>query len=66
MSAEARVKKIKIQQYRSEIGYDHHQRRVLRGLGFKRVNQIIEKEATAEVMGMIKKIPHMVRVIEEE
>lgn len=66
MNAEARVKKIKIQQYRSEIGFNHHQRDVLRGLGFKRLNQIIERENTVEVIGMIKKIPHLVRVIEEE
>lgn len=66
MSAEARVKKIRIQQYRSKIGFNHHQRDVLRGLGFKRLNQIVERENTPEVMGMVKKIPHLVRVIEEE
>lgn len=66
MSAEARVKKIRIQQYRSMIGYNHHQRDILRGLGFKRLNQIVEREATPEVMGMVKKIPHLVRVIEGE
>jgi large subunit ribosomal protein L30 len=66
MSAESKTKKIKVQYYHSCLGYNKKQRATLRGLGFRKLNQIIEREATPQVMGMIKKIPHLVRVIQED
>ena len=56
---------IQIQQYRSAIGYNKKQGETLRGLGFRRMNQIVEREKTPQVMGMIKKISHLVRIVEE-
>ncbi len=66
MSAAAKKKTIKIQQYRSAIGYKKNQSAILKGLGIHRMNQIVEREATPEVMGMVNKIPHLVRIVEEE
>ena len=41
------------------------QRATLRGLGFRRLNQVVEVEDTPSVRGMIKKVPHLVVVLED-
>lgn len=56
--------KLKIQYYRSAIGYDEHQKRVVRGLGFRKLNDTREMPDTPETRGMIAKIPHLVRIVE--
>jgi len=66
MSATANKKRIKVQYYRSCLGYSKKQRETVRGLGFRKLNQTIEKEATPEVTGMINKIPHLVRIVQED
>lgn len=58
-------KQIKIKQIKSAIGCPKKQREILKGLGFKRLGQIIKRENTNEVMGMINKIPHLVKIVEE-
>ena len=55
---------IKIQYYRSMICTPVKHKAVVKGLGFTRLNQIVEREDTASVRGMVKKIPHLVRVVE--
>jgi large subunit ribosomal protein L30 len=40
------------------------QKLTIKGLGFTRLNQIIERENTDSIMGMVKKVPHLVRVVE--
>jgi len=37
---------------------------VVKGLGFTRLNQIVEREDTDSVRGMVKAIPHLVRILE--
>jgi large subunit ribosomal protein L30 len=54
---------IKIKQVKSGIDRPERQKRTLRALGFKKMNQTIEKEATPQIMGMIKKVEHLVTVI---
>ncbi|MCD6451200.1 MAG: 50S ribosomal protein L30 [Acidobacteria bacterium] len=58
-------KTIKIKQVKSAIGYPKKQREVLRGLGLRRLNQVVVRLDTPEIRGMVKKIPHLVRIIEE-
>jgi large subunit ribosomal protein L30 len=53
---------IRIRQIKSAIGYSESQRATLRGLGIRRVNQVIEVHDTPSVRGMINKIPHLVRI----
>lgn len=60
-----RKKSIKIKQVRSPIGCPKKQREILKGLGFKRLGQVIKKVNTPEIMGMINKIPHLVKIVEE-
>jgi len=55
-----------IKQVRSGIGCSPKQRLVLRGLGFRKLNQVVLRPDTPEIRGMIAKIPHLVKVIEGE
>ena len=54
---------IKIKQIKSGIGRPERQKRTLRALGFIRLNQTIEKEATPQIIGMVNKVAHLVTVI---
>lgn len=51
---------------RSPIGRSYLQKRIVRGLGLKRVHQTVIREDTPQVRGMVKKIPHLVVVREVE
>ena len=54
---------IRIQQVRSAIGRPRPQREVLRGLGLRRIRHIVEREDSQAVRGMVRKIPHLVRIL---
>ena len=54
---------IRIQQVRSPIGRPRPQREVLRGLGLRRIRHIVEREDSQAVRGMVRKIPHLVRIL---
>ena len=58
-------KTVKIQQVKSEIGYNRKQRATLRGLGPRKIRQINELEDTPAVRGMINKVRHLVVVLED-
>ena len=58
------VKRVRVRQVRSAIGYDQRQRVTLRGLGLRRMHQTVELEDTPAVRGMIDKVIHLV-VVEE-
>jgi large subunit ribosomal protein L30 len=60
----AETKKIKIQYYRSKIQAPVKHKLVVKGLGFTRLNQIVEREDTPAIRGMVKTIPHLVRIVE--
>jgi large subunit ribosomal protein L30 len=57
-------KTIAVRWVKSQIGFDQRQRRTLRGLGFRRLNQRVQLEDTPAVRGMIYKVRHLV-VVEE-
>jgi len=59
-------KTLKIEQVRSPIGYNKKQREVLRGLGLRRIRHVVEREDSPAVRGMVKKISHLVRIVEEQ
>jgi large subunit ribosomal protein L30 len=54
--------RIRVRQVRSAIGYDRRQRATLRGLGLRRLQQVVELEDTPAVRGMIRKVSHLVAV----
>jgi large subunit ribosomal protein L30 len=60
----AQTKKIRIQYYRSKIQAPVKHKLVVKGLGFTRLNQIVEREDTPAIRGMVNTIPHLVRIVE--
>jgi large subunit ribosomal protein L30 len=56
--------KIKVQYYRSAIGFTVHQKLVIKGLGFGKLNSVRELGDTPAIRGMIAKVPHLVRIVE--
>jgi large subunit ribosomal protein L30 len=57
-------KTVKVQQVKSVIGYTERQRATMRGLGLRKIRQIVELEDTDAVRGMIEKVNHLVVVLE--
>lgn len=55
---------VKIKQVRSAINRSQRQKRTIQALGLKKLNQVIEKEATPQVMGMINKVSHLVEIVD--
>jgi large subunit ribosomal protein L30 len=55
---------IKIKQVRSTIKRPRRQKDTIKALGFTRLNQVIEKEVTPQILGMVDKVKHLVEVIE--
>ncbi|MEN9301844.1 MAG: hypothetical protein RL264_273 [Bacteroidota bacterium] len=55
---------IKIKQVRSAIKRPARQKATIVALGFRKLNQTIEKEATPQILGMIAKVKHLVEVVE--
>ena len=57
-------KKIKIKQVKSTIGASESQIKVVRALGLKKKNQVVEHLASATIMGMVNKVPHLVQIVD--
>ena len=57
---------IKVQYYRSAIGFDENQKRVVKGFGFRKLNAVRELKDTPSLRGMIAKVPHLVRILEDQ
>lgn len=56
--------KIKIKQIRSRIGRPKDQGRTLDALGLRRMHAVVEHNATPQILGMVKKISHLITVVE--
>ncbi|MFP6641393.1 MAG: 50S ribosomal protein L30 [Myxococcota bacterium] len=59
-------KTVRVKQVKSGIGFDRKQRATLRGLGLKRMEQVVEVEDTPAIRGMINRVIHLVRVLEDK
>ncbi len=55
---------LKIKMIGSMIGSNAKQRANVRGLGLRRIHQVVERPDTPEVRGMVNKIPHIVAIVE--
>ena len=55
---------INIKQTKSRIGAPKDQKRTLDALGLRKMNRVVEREATPSVLGMVEKVKHLVTVIE--
>lgn len=60
------AKTIRIEYYRSQIATPTKQKLVVKGLGFTHLNQIVEREDSESIRGMVKAIPHLVRILDEK
>lgn len=54
---------IKVKQVKSGIDRTKRQKRTLRALGFTKMGQTVEVEATPQILGMVKKVEHLVTVV---
>ncbi len=57
--------RIKIKLVRSPICTPEKHKLVVKGLGLRKVNQVVERPDTAEFRGMVQKVPHLLAVVEE-
>ena len=55
---------IKVKMIGSVIGCPEKQRATVRGLGLRRMNQVVERQDTPQVRGMVKKIPHLLEIVD--
>ncbi len=58
------MKKIKITQVKSGIDRSERQKLTLKALGLKKLNASTEVEATPQILGMVKKVDHLIKVEE--
>ena len=56
--------KIRIQYYRSALGFPKTQKEVVRSVGFTKLNQTVERPDTAAMRGIVNKVPHLLRIVE--
>ena len=56
--------KLQVTLVKSGIGYGRDQKRTLKALGFRRLNQSVVHEDSSSVRGMITKVRHLVKVDE--
>ena len=55
---------MKLKYVRSAICTPVKHKKVVRGLGFTRLNQIVERPDTPAIRGMVAKVPHLVEIVE--
>ncbi|MBX5494760.1 MAG: 50S ribosomal protein L30 [Bryobacteraceae bacterium] len=56
--------KIKIQLYRSPIGTPEKHKKIVRALGLRKLNSVVERPDTPAFRGMVAKVPHLLKVVE--
>lgn len=65
MNTSAKKATVTLEQVSSHIGRPHQQRETLRGLGLDKIGRRSSLEDTPAVRGMIAKVAHLVRVIDD-
>ena len=55
---------VRIRWVRSYIASPVKHKRIVKGLGFTRLNQVVEREDTPSIRGMVKKIPHLLEFVQ--
>ncbi|HEX9843885.1 MAG TPA: 50S ribosomal protein L30 [bacterium] len=55
---------IRIQWIHSAIGCPEKHKLVIRGLGLRRLQHVVERPDTPSIRGMVAKVPHLVRILE--
>ena len=55
---------IKIQYYRSVIGYSKKQKEIIKSLGITKMNQVITRPDSPAARGIVAKVPHLLRIVD--
>ena len=55
---------IKVKLIKSKIGFPVDQKRTLEALGLRKISQVVEVEDNPSIRGMIRKVHHLVTVVE--
>ena len=55
---------IKVKQIKSKIGYPVDQKRTLEALGLRKIGQVVEKEDSPAIRGMVRKVHHLVTIVD--
>ena len=58
------MEKVKIKQIKSKIKRPARQKKTLTALGIRKMHQVVEHNATPQIMGMIAKVKHLLLVEE--
>jgi large subunit ribosomal protein L30 len=56
--------KIRYTQVKSKIGSTHRQKKTLEALGLKKISNSVETEATPQILGMLEKVRHLLKIEE--
>lgn len=56
--------KIRIQYYRSFIAAPKTHKEIVRSIGLRKLNQIVERPDNASTRGVVAKVPHLLRIVE--
>ena len=57
---------LRIQYVRSCIGTPPKHKLIIKGLGFKRLNQVVTRVDTQAVRGMVAQVPHLVKILDSK
>jgi ribosomal protein L30 len=57
-------KLIRIEYYHSAKGFPEEQKEIVHALGLTKVGQVVQRKSTGEVLSMVAKVPHLLRIIE--
>jgi len=58
------MKKIRITQVKSVIDRPDRQKKTMEALGLKKLHNVVEVDATPQILGMVRKVTHLVKVEE--
>lgn len=58
------AQKIRIQYYRSFIASPDKHKTIVRSLGLRKLNQVVERPDTDAMRGVVAKVPHLLRIVE--
>ena len=64
--AEKKVTTLKIQYVRSTIGRPKKHKKIVRSLGLRKLNQVVEHQDNSAMRGAAAKVPHLVRIVDGE
>lgn len=58
------ISEIKIQYYRSSIGYSTKQKTIVKSVGLTKLNQIVTRPDNTAMRGVVAKVPHLLRIVD--